>query len=111
MLPIACQADVLQIWHHVSTAGTISLDNLTSKTYVFDGAHEQKIAVQNQWRLHAAQVAVVQGPHLCREHANNGEDLLAAPQIHTGDEHLGDWRLQWELRHLTPQPSQQALLI
>jgi len=47
---------------------------------------------------------------LCAQHAENGQDLVTAPQVNAGNQHFGHWRLQWELRHLAAQAGQQALL-
>mmetsp|Transcript_51401 Transcript_51401/g.159378 ORF Transcript_51401/g.159378 Transcript_51401/m.159378 type:complete len:415 (+) Transcript_51401:305-1549(+) len=48
---------------------------------------------------------------LHREHGNNGHDLVAAPEVHGRQQHLGELRLHGELRHLPPQLRQEALVV
>mmetsp|Transcript_33935 Transcript_33935/g.63388 ORF Transcript_33935/g.63388 Transcript_33935/m.63388 type:complete len:240 (+) Transcript_33935:143-862(+) len=48
---------------------------------------------------------------LNRQHGHNGHDLVTTPQVHGGQEHLGQRRLHWELRHLPPQVGEHPLVI
>ena len=42
------------------------------------------------------------------EHADDGQHLRSAAQLSPDQQHLGQWRVQWELHHLLAQVRQSA---
>lgn len=68
-------------------------------------------ALQSDSTHNTVHTSLASCAHLSRQHAHNGQNLLTAPQVHTGNEHLGDGGLKGELSHLAAQAGEEALLI
>ena len=48
---------------------------------------------------------------LDRQHGDHSEDLVTAPQLHRGDQHLGQDRVEGEVCHGPPQGGDHLLVV